>query len=377
MNKRNNLFFIIIAAIYLSVLLAACEGPAGPQGPSGTATTFEGFAPDIVCGDCHNPDQDSVNYVWAKRYQWMLSKHYLGGDYERNTSTCAGCHTTEGFIQATAGIEVTTHTDASPPGCFACHSPHSRGNFSLRTTAPPTLNETVAGQGQQIFDYGKGNLCASCHKPRTIDPKPDPTKVNTTDTIVITSSRWYPHYGVQSQMLKGTGGFQFIGYTYTGNSNHTDNPVIKQEGCIMCHMADATAGSGIAGGHTMNISYENTSHQPASLTTGCMTSGCHSQGFTIDYIGSSAFLTGGLGAHSATIAMLDTLMGLLVEKGWYDSTTGQVIASSGNPLRIAPAARSGALFNFFFVEHDLSKGAHNSRYTLELLRSSIDELRKP
>jgi len=38
-------------------------------------------------------------------------------------------------------------------------------------------------------------------------------------------------------MLMGTGGFQFVGYNYRGNSNHTTSPAIRQEGCVACHMA--------------------------------------------------------------------------------------------------------------------------------------------
>lgn len=392
MKKIKILFSVLIAAVLLASIIGGCEGPAGPPGET-TVANLEGFKEGINCGDCHNPDTDTVNYVWAKKYQWELSKHFLGGDFERNSATCAGCHTTEGFIEAMQGKTVTTHVDASPPGCFACHSPHARGDFSLRNVNTVILNGTVAGVADAMFDYGKGNLCAQCHKPRTLDPEPDPAKNLTTDTIKITNNRWYPHYGVQSQMLMGTGGFQFTDYTYTGNSNHTDNTVIKQEACIACHMADATAGSGIAGGHTMNISYLNTSGQPVSLLTGCTTSGCHTTaGFTIDYIGASSSLTNGLGSHTAVEAYLDTLETMLLDttvtKKWMAGTpkpwivvsaSGEITpnASSSSPLLIRPASRSGALFNFLFVEHDKSKGSHNTAYTVELLKSSIEELRKP
>ncbi|HLG31969.1 MAG TPA: hypothetical protein VI362_02940 [Ignavibacteriaceae bacterium] len=383
MKKPKTLWKLMAAIVLIGAMLIACEGPAGPEGPPGSSTVvnLEGFKEGIVCGDCHNPDTDTVNFVWARKYQWELSKHAYGGDYERNAADCAGCHTTEGYIQAWQGKTVTSHVNASPPGCFACHSPHSRADFSLRTEDAVTIVSAVAGVSDFVFDYGKGNLCVSCHKTRTINgvpmsPEPDPTKTADTDTITITSSRWYPHYGVQGQMLSGTGGFRFIDFTYTGNSDHTDNAALKIEGCIACHMADPTAGGGIGGGHTMNIEYLNTSGNPAWLLTGCTTTGCHtSGGFTIDYIGESGILTGGLGTHTATEAYLDTLHGLLLDRNWI-TASGSVNASTSNPLKIAPESRSGALFNYFFVEHDLSSGSHNTRYTIELLQSSIAELRK-
>ncbi len=389
---RNRKYIFLFGCLISGLLLfvTGCKGPTGPAGPAGetTVANLDGFKEGIKCGDCHNSDTDTMYYVWAKKYQWQLSKHAWGGDYERNSSTCANCHTTEGFIQAVQGKTVTSHVDASPPGCFACHSPHSNGDFSLRTVASVSLLSPIQGVADAQFDYGKGNLCAQCHKPRSVSPKPNPAKTAMTDTITISNNRWYAHYGVQSQMLMGTGGFQFVDYTYTGNSNHTNNTTIKKEGCVICHMADATAGSGIAGGHTMNLRYESNS----SLTNGCTTSGCHSSSFTIDYIGSSSSLTGGLGSHTAVEAYLDTLKNLLLDvnvvnkwnvgaqQPWIvEGSEGLTInAGSGSKaLKIRPASRAGALFNFFFVEHDLSEGSHNTRYAIELLKSSIAELRKP
>jgi hypothetical protein len=45
-------------------------------------------------------------------------------------------------------------------------------------------------------------------------------------------------------------------------------------------------------------------------------------------------------------------------------------------LKIAPESRAGALYNYFFIEHEGSFGVHNTKYALELLQSSIAELRK-
>ncbi len=371
--KRISIILSIATMIFaLVALLGGCRGPEGPAGPPGETTVLnlEGFAAGIKCADCHNPDTDSTYNVWARKYQWEKSKHAYGGDYERNASTCAGCHTTEGFVQRMLGKTVTSQVNSSPPGCFACHSPHSRGDFSLRNAAPVTIASNITGVPNALFNYGKGNLCAQCHMTRDMNPKPDPTKTAATDSIAITTSRWYSHYGVQGQMLMGEGGFKFPGYTYTGNSFHASSNIIKQEGCISCHMANATAGAGIAGGHTMNLRY---TFQGAdrSLLTGCNQSGCHANINTIDYNG----------VQTAVKANLDTLYQLLVAKGWLDNNPASanygLVKLTGGRLTIKPAIKAGAIYNYFFVEHDLSEGIHNSRYALDLLRSSIAELRKP
>jgi hypothetical protein len=371
--KRFTSFVITsLVIIILAGLLVSCRGPEGPQGPPGTTTVvnLEGFAPGINCGSCHDPDQDTVYYVWAKKYQWERSKHAWGGDYDRNSSLCAGCHTTEGFVKRMQGKPVTNQIDSSPPGCFACHSPHARGDFSLRNVSPVTIRSNIAGVPDAQFNYGKGNLCVQCHMTREMAVKPDPTKTASTDSIVITTTRWHSHYGVQGQMLMGEGGFKFPRYTYTGNSVHTTLPSIKQEGCITCHMATPTAGAGIAGGHTMNLRYEF--HGVArSLFTGCNQSGCHSNLTTLDY----------KGVQTAVNAHFDTLKTMLIQRGWIEGNPASpnygLVKLTGGRLVVKPAIKAGALYNYFFLKHDRSEGVHNPKYALELLRSSIEELRKP
>ena len=71
--------------------------------------------------------------------------------------------------------------------------------------------------------------------------------------------------------------------------------------------------------------------------------------------------------------MLDSLHTLLLDRDWI-TASGSINASTSNPLKIAPAYFSGALYNYFFVEHDLSMGAHNTKYASQLLESSIEVL---
>ncbi len=386
MKKDKVPFVMLVVLLAAAFLLLGCEGPAGPggkDGASGSVVNLEGYAPGIKCASCHTADQDTTYYVAGRKYEWQSSKHAVGGDIDRNTSSCAGCHTTEGFVQRANNGWQTQAIAAdvlhpSPPGCFACHSPHARGDFSRRETAPVTITSFVVGVPDAVFDYGKGNLCVRCHQTRTtspMSPKPDPTKTALTDTLKITSNRWYPHYGVNGQMLMGTGGFQFVDYTYTGNSNHTTNTTIKQDGCVKCHMSEPVGGgAGKGGGHTMWIAYDNNG-TPGYVLTGCKAAGCHASSITSPDIPGSS--TGGVGAQTLITRNLDTLQQLLVARNWLDPATGLLRASSSSPLKIVPASRAGAIFNYYFIEHEGSEGVHNTKYALDLLRSSIREMRKP
>ena len=382
MKRSSAMFAMATVLLAAAFVLFGCEGPQGATGKDGSnaVANLEGFAPGIKCANCHNPDVDTTYYLWARRYQWERSKHAYGGDLERNGSDCAGCHTTEGFIQRWNSNwqtqVVTPKENPSPPGCFACHSAHSRGNFTRRDTTPVTIKSFVAGVPDAVFDYGNGNICVRCHQTRTTSPMspiPNPTKTAPTDTIRITSSRWYPHYGVQGQMLMGKGGFEFVGYTYE-NSGHTGNAALKQEGCPACHMASQTyppdLGTGRGGGHTMKVRYSSDESETDTLfiLKGCNQTGCH---------GASNFTKASLLATEKSIEdSLHALETLLVQRGWL-TTSLLINASTSRPLKIAPEAKSGALFNYLFVEHDLSRGMHNKRYAQALLNSSLQVLRTP
>jgi len=324
--------------------------------------------------------------VWARRYQWSVSLHAVGGNLERNGENCAGCHTTEGFLErwreGWVGQVVDPVLNPSPPNCFACHSPHLRANFTLREANPVTITSYVAGVANAVFDYGTGNQCVQCHTTRDTSPMiptPDPTHTGVTDTITIATSRWYPHYGVQGQMLMGMGGFEFVDYDYTGSSNHTLNPGILENGCASCHMGEQSddLGTGNAGGHTMKITWVPAGEEGEELAyflAGCQDAGCHGEGIeTTDIPGPS---TGTVGAQTLIHAYVDTLYGLMEARGWFTADSA-LNASTSIPLKIAPESRSGALYNYFFIEHEGSFGVHNTKYALELLKSSVAELRKP
>ena len=238
--KINPVLWALVTAVVLLVAtLAGCEGPAGPAGAAGQngqtlAFNLEGYAPGIQCATCHSPDSDTTYHVAGRERQWALSTHAIGGNVIRNNTPCSGCHTTEGFLQRMNGQAVTDQLNPTPPGCFTCHAPHARGNFSLRDTVPVTLISNINGVADAQFNYGHGNMCVQCHQPRTLATKMD----GAADSLVITTNRWYSHYGVQGQMLMGEGGFKFPGYTYSGNSNHTSNTTIQQEGCPVCQRLD-------------------------------------------------------------------------------------------------------------------------------------------
>jgi hypothetical protein len=113
-----------------------------------------------------------------------------------------------------------------------------------------------------------------------------------------------------------------------------------------------------AGGHTMWLDYDN-----SQMLAGCNTAGCHFNIGSLNYDD----------VQTETEALLDSLQNILYDRGWI-TASGTVNASASNPLVISPAYLAGAMFNYFYVEHDGSLGVHNSNYAQQLLESSIEVL---
>ena len=325
-------FGVVFGVLGIAILLmAGCSGEKGAKGDPGTAE----------CIQCHS---DNTTIV-AIDGQWRNSVHFTGGNFERNTPPCSGCHTSEGFVAKLNTGDPGTPLNPSPVGCFACHEPHTNHNFNLRTTAPVALEMFNA-----TYDKGLSNLCANCHHARALSPA-------IADTVRITSSRWGPHHGPQADILNGTGAFQFAGAATYRNSPHRN---LVTDGCPQCHMA--TPFGTQSGGHTMNMAY--TFHGSAvDNVAGCNNDACHSGLTDFDYNGT----------QDSVETYLMALRSVLGTAGYLDTTTNLVRASSSNPL-ILNRDQAGALYNFLLVEPDRSLGVHNTKYVLDALKASIAAL---
>jgi len=376
---------LTVLTVFALLGLVACEGPAGPAGKDGATgkdgaagkdagfVYFDGFKTDLKCATCHVPDNDTALFMAARGHEYESAGHMEGTSWARglNSTTCASCHITEGYMEMAKGNFASQATkvyqNGTQPGCFTCHSPHAKGDFSMRKTDAINVKSFVAGVADLSFNVGTSNTCVTCHRTRETSPMspiPDPTKTAATDSIVITSNRFYPHYGVQGQILMGKGGFEFAGYTYP-SSFHTTMATAKNIQCQDCHMATPVVvvnGKPVAGGHTLKIGYSSVSTDSANNNVnvaGCRASGCHTD------ITANTMTTTNFKAYRAAqkdvATGMDTLKALLVAKGWLVASTDLANASSTKPLVIKPAYRAGALFNYFFLEHEGSHGIHNTK----------------
>jgi len=292
-------------------------------------------AGSTTCFDCHGDDNTAV---LAAEKQWENSVHSTGEHIQykdiTNKSWCGSyCHTNEGFVSL---IETGTKIDVETPtaiGCFTCHAPHTTGSLKLRTEESYTLENGV------VFDKGKGNLCVNCHHAR-----------QNVDTYVYDgvemSEHWGPHHSNQGDMLAGTGGYEYSGYTYTSSPHTTVTET--RDGCVACHM-EVSKGYTL-GGHSWNMEWEEEENLDA-----CNQSGCHSGLTSFDRDGVQTEVDSLL--HELEVRLM----------------AANLIDSDGNPVSrvVATADSAGAVYNYKFVEEDRSHGIHNTDYAIQLLESSI------
>ncbi len=324
----QKLLTITMAMFLAIVFLAGCEGE---QGPAGQDAATE-------CTSCHSDDTQ----IRAISAQWANSIHATGGNFERNSSSCSRCHTSEGFVAYWETGDGGTPENPSAIGCFTCHQPHTNYNFDLRYS-----DAVVFDEGGATYDKGMSNLCAKCHQSRVVSPA-----IPTTGTIDLTSKRWGPHHGPQSNLLSGNGPYEFAGESYT--TDHVHYFSTSSEGCVTCHMA--TPFGAQAGGHTWKMSYDYHGSDVNNIA-GCETSGCHVNFVDFAY----------RGIQDSVVVLIEALRTILLTANILD-TADVNYAQVPNTLTVNEA---GALYNFQFFREDRSNGIHNPDLAIEALDASI------
>ncbi len=316
---RQKLIWFGVVGLLLGVVVVVAGCSSNSSSNSGATIP----ASSLTCTQCHN----DTTLVLAKALQYGQSLHsdFEVASSEGTNKSCAGCHSSEGFVKRIAANitpdKVTEgETNPTPVNCRTCHEIHTtytKADFGLRTTTPVTFY--VSGQ---TFNFGEGNLCANCHQPRSGPPAVGSVSVNVT-------ARFGPHHGPQSASFIGVGGY---------NVPSTISPHYQavQNGCPTCHMVNAT-------------------HDMTPDVAACQP--CHSgaTNFDID------------GVQTKVKAQMDELAKLLTDKG--------LLKDDSPVVGTYPEAQAGALWNYVAVKEDKSSGVHNPQYLQAMLQEAIDSLK--
>ena len=334
---------IVVAGLMFSCTKEGPQGPAGAAGADGT----DGKDANATCTQCHN----FSDAVVAKILQYDNSMHGAGFTFERNGTSCANCHTSQGFREwiETGGVAAAI-ADPAPVGCRTCHMIHetyTAADWGLRATTAFTNNDGKDCDMTTTGGIVTANLCARCHQTRAANPAiTDPT--STTDSVTATSYRYGPHHGPQSNMLAGIGGFDITGGKY-GNSPHT-----KTTTCYGCHGAEAYGKQ--AGGHTFKMGYVYHGALEPNVA-GCNVEGCHTDLETFDYDGKQTMIK----------EKLEHLKMALEAVGVMDTIDHPGYLVTGTYCQKTLAV----FYNFKYIEEDRSMGVHNYDQAYGMLTDGI------
>jgi predicted CXXCH cytochrome family protein len=326
-----------------------CENCHGPGGLHFSITDKNQIAASLsadICNQCHGR-----KFGHIKGYEWENTAHAKskgepGSIEHMNSTSCAQCHTAQGFITENLGHGASgaPYADVQSVTCSACHDPHSDENPS------------------QLRVASVGDACTGCHKTRI-------------------SSRGL-HHSPQGPMLAGVtgtpftigqsgvgtwGGFQFPGYQYR-NSSHS-NIAGK---CAECHMATIAGADtllipgipfsqyrGKLGNHTFKVAYDNGTPDEATddilNPVGCKE--CHGT-VSLEFVEQS---------QDKIHSLLNELSSLLPHR-----TTGDTTQPRPHTDASLTTIQKAASYNWYFVSYDGSYGVHNYEYASSLLRSSIE-----
>ncbi len=361
--KKVNLFNLMgMLMLMLAVALVSCtkEGEKGEPGTNGVdgEDGINGTDGTASCIQCH----DNTQVLFAKVNQWEHSTHATGETSFENGTSCAPCHTSQGFLERMANDTTATLAVIENPNmvnCYTCHNIHATyqpADWAL-TYADP-VNYWSTGGETVTLDMGSGNICANCHQSRKVNPFP---VVGSTDNLTVTSSRYGPHNGPVANMIGSFGG-----YEVTGSANYLENAhATVENGCVTCHMADAVGNLG--GGHTFKVAYEEGGSEALNLA------GCESCHADLDALATDIEET-----QTEISDLLAQMLTKLVDLGVL-STSGSVQgdnggnASTSNPATLTPN-EAGAVLNYKLVLNDKSLGVHNKLYAKALLTNSLESL---
>jgi hypothetical protein len=307
---------------------------------------------------CHS---DSNSVLEIAKNRWANSGH---ADNSRMDTTLMGvssivcgpkCHTREGFI--TQSVNLTNYPTGL--GCYSCHAPHDYWPDIYLRMDTVRYNDAVTLADGNIYDNGNSNLCVYCHQ--SLIEKDDLIS----DSLTISSlvyDKWDTlalHGMSETELLLGFGGYEFDsinGEAVAWNTVLHSHRTADGQKCITCHKEYNKRYD--LGGHSFNI----VSGSEALVET-CNRTGCHAASpLTFASIqGSQQFIEDrlyDLKSELSKAGILDFNMNL---------PDSNIFIPDSNTV--------GALFNYFYILNDKSRGMHNFVYDSLLLRTSIDHLR--
>jgi hypothetical protein len=380
-----------------------CENCHGPNNSPAHKTLKKTGAPERisvssqVCGTCHD------KMIEPSSPQWLASGH---GNYSlairtsavehRGSSAgdCGRCHSGQGFLawvargdrfasladsgsgSETAGLAALGLADGTvqPVTCATCHDPHNPGStFRSQTEKVPMRKVDAARMHPREFSgnaAGRSSLCIACHSSMTgayNDVAYPRIKVDTA-----------PHIS-QADVMFGENAY----FVATGKQK---SHALIEDNCIWCHAKPVPKPSAQGyprGGasHSFRTERGLCARCHAEMADGVLMDAMEGDIGRLKQEIEQALAREIGGPGSAPLRLIESEEAMAVEMLNHEGSNRvrfQDITLGGIPLLATDRGQvlAKAAWNYFLLQNDHSKGAHNPQFVAEVVAATLEELSK-
>jgi hypothetical protein len=208
------------------------------------------------------------------------------------------------------------------------------------------------------YDLGAANICSACHHSRRN------VETYVAIDVVEMDERFGPHHSPQADMLIGSNGYEYSGYTYEQLTFHK---AATEDACLDCHFR--TSVGYVLGGHSFNMAHTPEGGGEEEINTdGCNIDACHAGNLADFNYHTIQDSVDTLAAQLQQLLVDADLLEFNVDEGSWLPPEREVLS------RDEPGDSAGAVWNYLMAVEDRSHGVHNSKYIIGLLESSIEFL---
>jgi hypothetical protein len=350
----------------------SCHGP-GSQHPGAESANLD----VAVCAQCHQENAEDNQ----RAAQWKLGPHGADDGYlsvsigEAPNASCSKCHSPASFVDYLKG-KALTRLEAGRLTCAGCHDPHNVAMFpteahQVRIYDTVTLDDSINPSTPPVLTgQGPSATCMFCHNARR---SPPPT---------YSSATTLPHESTATDVLFGLRASTNVQAVVAGATNTIASVVLQNSAhagvakCINCHMYKA--GDNTVGDHTFSMTDRLTGEDDLAACNQCHAGVDPVSEFDHKSVVASALPHGGdydgdgvaNGVKTEVTGLLTNLVNKMLSTGMTIGSGGSHWTSYTNRVNfpVIYAAQRNAAWNEFLIERELSKGVHNTRFTVGLLQ---------
>ncbi|HBA89818.1 MAG TPA: hypothetical protein DCZ75_18060 [Geobacter sp.] len=342
-----------------------------------------------VCADCHRTGTafplDAIRKSWAgSGHADVFSPGWRAEDF-KTQNDCVRCHTRTGFVAYSSFKVVSAWGVASEKtkevlNCNGCHNQ----DFSVRVMAPYSSASafsfkvdaaTTVSVPYKYLDYGRSNLCITCHAGTTSG---EIIKLAFGFANFTAAGRLQNHFMVGAGVMDNNIGYEFDG-TPGGrvidfnrqNTWHSGIGLPNEKydtgtsgPCVTCHMSAAS------NQHSFVTVFKNLTGSITQVAAAGICAKCHPSSLG----GGEAMTAQAISNHKAGYsAALAALKGELKARGFDPDAPATITSWGGNPL--SRSNNMGAFYNYLLLSrNDVAGYVHNPVYARRLIQYSIDWL---